>query len=501
MVLGLVLLLPTLSYRMSVDHGTFAHIGSEILKGRWPYIDTWESDWPGMMFLQAAEILAFGRSIAMFRVFDLLVQLVSVYLIYRLAVRVGSRAGGLLAVGVYCLVYQGYGPWNTAQREGFAVPFILWGFWLFFTAERRPAARTALGIGLGLGLATTFKPTLLALAAFYLPLFPGLNRSNWKIAGWAVAGVLVPAAVFTVFYAWLGGLRQLFEATVSYQAVYTARLRGDRPLVEHWLGSLLKLGRQASGLAVGYLPFLLPVGQRRDKTMLYLGFLGSVLGVIVQGTFAGYHYLPGLAVGSILIGSAFAPVFGWLQRRWPRLRTERHDLGFAAVIVVAALPFYLHAGTLRDLVSLRFLEPPVPGEFRNGTVFDFTESYDVAGYLREHTTPADPILVWGYDPLVYYLADRRAASRFGISHPLVMRVPGQAMTPMQLRWRSEFVRDVDERKPRYVAVIQHDNWWWAPEERTSEELLDDFPEWKALLRRRYQLEQTIGRFLVYRRTQ
>jgi hypothetical protein len=500
MVIGLVLLLPTLSYRMGVDQGSFAHIGSEILKGRWPYLDTWESDWPGMMFLQAGEILMFGRSIAMFRMFDLLVQLVSLYFIFRIAVRVGSGAGGLLAVAANCLVYQGYGPWNTAQREGFAVPFILWGFWLFFTAERRPAVHTALGIGLGLGLATTFKPTLLALAAFYLPLFPGLNRSNWRVAGLAVTGVLAPAAVFTVLYAWLGGLRQLFEATVSYQAVYTARLRGDRPLVAYWLGSFLKLGHQASGLAVGFLPFLLPTGQRRDRVMLYLAFLGSVLGVVVQGTFAGYHYIPGLAIGSILIGSAYAQVFVWLRRRWPALQAGRHDLGVAVVIVVAALPLYLHAAPLRSLTSLRFLRPPVPGEFRSGTVFDFTESYDVAGYLREHTAPTELIQLWGYDPLVYYLADRRAASRFGISHPLVMRVPGHDLTPMQVRWRAEFIRNVDERKPRYVAVAQHDNWWWAPEERTSEQLLDDFPEWKALLQRHYQLEQTIGQFLVYRRT-
>jgi hypothetical protein len=500
MVIGLVLLLPTLSYRMGVDQGSFAHIGSEILKGRWPYLDTWESDWPGMMFLQAGEIMVFGRSIAMFRVFDLLVQLVSLYFIYRIAARVGSQAGGLLAVAIYSLIYQGYGPWNTAQREGFAVTFVLWGFWLFFTADRRPAARTSLGIGLGLGLAATFKPTLLALAAFYVPLLPGLNRSKWRVAGWAVAGVLAPAAVFTAAYAWLGGLRQAFEATVSYQAVYTARLRGDRPLMAHWLDSLLKLGHQASGLAVGYLPFLVPAGQRRDRAMLYLAFLGSVLGVVVQGTFAGYHYLPGLAVGSILIGSASTQVFAWLRRRWPTLREGRHDLGFAAVIVVAALPIYLHGATLRNLISLRFLQAPAPGEFRSGTVFDFTESYDVAGYLRAHTTSGEPILVWGYDPLVYYLADRRAASRFGISHPLVMRAPGQEMTPMQLSWRAEFIRDVNARKPRYVAVVQNDNWWWAPEERTSEELLDDFPEWKALLQRRYRLEQTIGRFLVYRRT-
>ena len=154
---------------------------------------------------------------------------------------------------------------------------------------------------------------------------------------------------------------------------------------------------------------------------------------------------------------------------------------------------------VRNLVTLRFLERPGPDEFRNQTVFDFTESFDVAEYLRAHTSRDQPIQVWGYESLVYYLVDRPAASRFQMTHPLVMRVPGGELTPMQQRWRTEFMRDMRERPPRYVAVVRQDNWWWAPEEQTSEQLLDDFPEWKAIIAKSYRLEHTIGRFLILRR--
>jgi hypothetical protein len=62
------------------------------------------------------------------------------------------------------------------------------------------------------------------------------------------------------------------------------------------------------------------------------------------------------------------------------------------------------------------------------------------------------------------------------------------------------MRDMIQHQPRYVAVVRSDNWWWAPEERTSEELLDDFYEWKAFIQNNYVLEHTIGRFLIYRRS-
>ena len=68
---------------------------------------------------------------------------------------------------------------------------------------------------------------------------------------------------------------------------------------------------------------------------------------------------------------------------------------------------------------------------------------------------------------------------------------------MQRRWRREFMRDMVQQRPAYIAVVKGDNWWWAPEEKTSEQLLDDFPEWKKYLENNYTLQHTIGRFLIY----
>jgi hypothetical protein len=84
-----------------------------------------------------------------------------------------------------------------------------------------------------------------------------------------------------------------------------------------------------------------------------------------------------------------------------------------------------------------------------------------------------------------------------MSHPLVMRTPGHDITPMQQRWRKEFMQAMSLRQPKYIVVVTKDNWWWAPEQKTSEELLDGFPEWKAFIEDNYTLEDTIGRFRIY----
>ena len=497
-----VLLLPILSYRMGLDQGVFAYIGAEIVDGRWPYVETWDHAFPGLMFLNAGEIILFGKSGALFRLFDWLYQMGCVWFIYSITRQVSDRTGGYFASALYVLVYQGYGPWNTAQREGFAMLFVLWGFWLYLTAKNRRPLFTTIGVGIGLGLAVTIKPTMLALASLYAPLLLRPSRKTVKLAIVGGAALLVPSLAIILTYWANGFIRDLYEACIAFQTqVYGHISRGSEPLLVSWMSNLSQLGLQTVLVATLYLPFLFWGRGLRARRMLYLGYLGSVFAVVVQGTFAGYHYLPGLALGAVLVGTMFSLttslVLGEARAAIGRFRVTTR-LAVAHLLVLAALPVYLHRQPLENLVTLQFLERPEANEFRNRTVFDFTEDWDLAEHLRKNTESDDRIQVWGHESLVYYLAERDAASRFQTSNPLTARAPGEAITPMQVRWREEFMSDVTSLRPRYVAVVRSDDWWWAPEQQTSEQLLDDFPAWKRFIISEYSLEMTIGRFLVYR---
>lgn len=498
------LLSPLLTYRMGLDQGIFAYIGAELLEGRLPYISTWDMAYPGLMFLQAGEIFLFGKSIAMFRLFDLLFQLGNAYLIYRITRRLSGRGGGYLAAATFCLIYQGYGTWNTAQREGFGLLFGLIGFWFYLTADRRRAVMTAAWIGLAMGLAFTIKPTLLAFAALYVPLLRRLDRKVVHVTLAGTAALATPIAIIVILYWTQGGLLQLYEASIAFHRdVYLPSQRGDDPLLLHWLSKLQQLGWQSVLVLALYPAFLLWGPSRRERLMLYVGYLGAIYAVFVQGVFGGYHYLPGLAIGSILVGTMFSQVCGTV------LRDRSFQLGcfqipaelvVAQVVILAALPFYVDLNRVRsDLLTFNFLDRPRPGEYRNSTVFDFTEDWNVAEYLQARTSPADRIQVWSHGSLVYYLADRDAASRFQNTTPLVMGVGRQEITPMQRRWWREFLRDMARNEPVYIAVVQHDHWWWAHEQRSSEEWLDVFPKWNGFIQDNYVLDHTIGRYLIYRR--
>jgi hypothetical protein len=132
-----VLLAPVLSFRMGMDQANYAYMAWMWLEGYWPYVGTWDLQFPGGWVLHALEIAVLGKSVWLFRGFDLLFQLASAWLIFRITRRAAGVPAAFVAAALFCLIYQGYGPWNTGQREGFGLLFILAGFWLYLTNERR----------------------------------------------------------------------------------------------------------------------------------------------------------------------------------------------------------------------------------------------------------------------------------------------------------------------------------------------------------------------------
>ena len=208
-----------------------------------------------------------------------------------------------------------------------------------------------------------------------------------------------------------------------------------------------------------------------------------------------------LAQGCDVLVENFSPrVMPSLGLDYQTLRELNPSLVMAMLLVALMVPRFVNAAAVRDVATLHFLEPPRPDEYRNQDIFDYYEDWQLAQYLTARTDPQDKIQIWGFESLVYHLADRSAASRFQATQPLIMRVLGRPLGPMQHRWRDEFVNAIRRENPVYVAVVRGDRWWWSPEGQTSEELLGDFPEWQEIIQSEYTLETEIGRFAVYRLT-
>jgi hypothetical protein len=104
----------------------------------------------------------------------------------------------------------------------------------------------------------------------------------------------------------------------------------------------------------------------------------------------------------------------------------------------------------------------------------------LAADLRQRTSPGDTLYQWGFEPELYFLADRRSASRYTID-----QFVGAAADPR--RAAAELARDIAERRPRFVLVIPQGNTAWP-----------GYLELMNVLVRSYDLEKEIEGARLFR---
>ena len=81
--------------------------------------------------------------------------------------------------------------------------------------------------------------------------------------------------------------------------------------------------------------------------------------------------------------------------------------------------------------------------------FDLASNFRVATWVTKHVAPRDSVLVWGFEPSIYWFSGRRPATRF------IYNVPQRS------KWQTEvsqkmFIDEVRERVPG-VVIIQHND--------------------------------------------
>jgi len=126
--------------------------------------------------------------------------------------------------------------------------------------------------------------------------------------------------------------------------------------------------------------------------------------------------------------------------------------------------------------------------------YSFLETRQAAQYIKGHSSPDDTVLVWGFQALLNYLAERRAPTRYIFTYPLTFNRPESAF---RVEARRTFLHDMTTRAPLYIVLVTNDvNPLQAVD---SYSLLLDFPELQQIVQQRYRLETEIGEFHIHRR--
>jgi hypothetical protein len=381
-------------------------------------------------------------------------------------------------------------------------------------ASPRRASLRAGAAGAALAVAFLFKYTAVFLLPGAAVLLAAATPRRAAAVLALVGGFLLPLAGLATWLAasgasgaylehvrWLAGyagIRQA-ESAMDEVARFGAELLSGFPV----LAACAAWGAAWTVVRVGR------ARARRDWTgfsgpaALWIWALASSLAVIVQGKYFRYHFLPVLPPLALLGAWSASDALAFVERRAGRISRVAVALG----LVAAALLAPPYRSRLEDLFEVARGAVPRESYWSRPEFamlgFSLRDDLLLARWVEQATRPKERVVLWGFEPLVHFVARRDPVGRFAYSIPLTR----EANLP---ELREEFLEALRADPPELFVIERGDVLplafgHWKDSHRT-------FAEWeelRAFVESRYAFLTALGtldgigrgdepRFLVYR---
>lgn len=496
------------------DQGIYATVADGILRGQMPYRDVWDFKPPGIFLVYALAQALFGKTMLAPRLLEVAGLIGMIVGFMRLSETFfGVKRVGLVGGAVAALIHAQLEFWHSGQPETFGGFLTVWA--LVLTTSEGKRSRKLLrwaAIGALFGCAFLLKPPLgggaLACAAY-------LARDAWNQDGkWQAVvlpfvmlalGSLVPIAACGLWFKARGAWDALYWTLFEFTPGYTKLGWNNRSAPEMFYWGLEELFFRFSALAaLGFIAAIVIVPMHENErrgSFLILGVLAIHLaGIAMQGKFFQYHYAASLPLLALLGGLG-------LYKLWRRTLAAGASgvLAFVAFVGVAIsmriavrdLGSFWDRATLRTGYLLRM------GPIHSRELLD-KELYRVADYnldasrqvaleVQRRTPPGSKVFIWGFEPGVYWMADRAASTRY------IYDVP-QRVSWGRERARKELIAELSANPPALFVTQRGDRFSWVTgDEYDSAEALLHFPELQRIVDADFRLVTTIEDFDVYER--
>ena len=435
------------------DEGEYAYTGQLILRGIAPYKLAYSMKFPGTSAVYALLMSIFGQSSNGIHLGLIVVNLITVALIFFLGRELLGEIGGIVAATAYSVLsLMPHVLGQAAHATHFVMVFATAGALVLLRAVDRKSQKALFTSGCLFGLAILMKQPGVLFALFGL-LF--LVTSDWRarsnpntIVGRSVAfvGGAILICVIAGMALWAGGVFGKFWFwTVQYAAQYGTRVSLADAI--H-----LFLGHIFSVIGTGW-PIWLIAGAggvliiARRSTLPHFGFLltftfFSALAVCPGLYFRPHYFILFLPAVSLLAGAAVAASLQFLSS----------GRAFASCAIV--LLFGLSVAFPLWHESDFFFERPLSEAnlMVNGTN-PFPESVKIGEYVSEHSDPTDTIAVLGSEPQIYFYSRRQSATGYIYTYGLM------EPQPYARKMQQEMIQEIEAARPKFMVLVVIDTSW------------------------------------------
>ncbi|MDP2674422.1 MAG: glycosyltransferase family 39 protein [Dehalococcoidia bacterium] len=413
LALGLSFRAGALDLPLDRDEGSYAYIGANLTSGIVPYRDVIENKPPGIYVFYAFATIGPDKVTSVRLATDVLFA-ASMLLVFAITARTYGRTAGLVAA-LAMAALGNYYPLEAARAntEQIMLPILLVALWSFQKGLDKGSLRWLVLSGFAGGAALLMKQVAVwpALALLGFLALRAINQRNWRRStaeiGAMAAGIVVPLLATAIYFGALGLLDDLYDWVFRLNSL---RIRQDwesgRAQLDNFDPILTLWTYVALGSLILY-PFL-PRGKRGWHLLIVAWSLANLVGAKMGLRDFPHYFVPVLPGIAILAGAFISSVshrLATLIRGGPWLRPA----------LAIGVGMGLFAWQADDYVDFYFASTPTEmtiTEFGAHGEQIFARSEEIASYVRATTEPEDEILVWAAEAQIYFLSERRAATRY-----------------------------------------------------------------------------------------
>lgn len=509
LIYGLVILLigavigsVSLTYPFGRDQAIFAYAGKLLLEGKMNYLHVFDLKPPGIHFLFAFIQFISGESMLGARIFDIIWQSATAFLILLLAYRLTEeKLLSVVASFFYVFLYFRQDYWHTLQTDGsLNLFFVLSILLLILNNNSHSFIRIFLG-GVLFAAALLFKYTIISFLpllfiAFLLDRKYVFSLRVKNILVYTLGIVLVSGIIVLLYYI-TGALNAFYDIQFIQTPLYT-KIAYETESAKYVWDQVLKLFTYSVYSPLIFLSLFGMIYILYKKKIAFVNLviffwiIASLFSLIVQWKFYYYHFLviiPSLTIGSVYGLSIIKSVF----KRKPNFYRVTFAAFITGLVVFGFKPYIQNYDTLYSFVTGKetLNDVYIKNGFTSDSVFMISKTFRAIDVVKQETKIDDGIYVWGFDPLIYYLSDRKCVSRFIYNFPLLWKAENS-------EFRREFMVEIVKKNPKLIVVAQSDPLLFiSGYNEDSKQLLNRFPEFYSFISDKYYLKTTAGDYEIY----
>ncbi len=397
------------------DGGFFLYAGSQILDGKIPYQDFWDSKGPAIFHINALGLFLGGGSRWGVWLAEFVFLFGAFWILYRVISQrwgIGAALFGMLLAGLGLRVVLGYGNYT----EEYALLFNAAGLALFLSmADAKPNYLKYLWVGAFFGLSFTFRANniggLFAIlgAVFLFYTFKRNFLEALRIILVMLVGFALPLVLWTLYFAMIGIAGEMIDASILFNFSYAAAKERE------WLDIFGGFGRYGmdwygwftltAWLAL-CLRFLVSLSARRVsvfETFLLFWFPVEIILSNLSGRNFTHYYISWALAVAVYSAYLFAEFWQVALRVHP-LEGFSENAGAVLTVVFSVGLFAVFPATL-------------------GRYFDSFDSNayidPVSAYIRDNSQPGDHLLTWYPEMGINFMSGRSSPVKY-VYYPLFL---------------------------------------------------------------------------------